>query len=134
MDPIDPWEMDAAAEEARFAAGSYIDIFAVDLEARGSFAIEEGWVRRLAESLRHRELRCARTDFVLRHAEIDGVSGFGVTWFVEGCGRVRFPPRPPCRIDHLRNSDTPIRGSCLIGTPPRSISTCSVARKDLWMR
>jgi hypothetical protein len=87
MDRIDPWEMDAAGEEARFAAGSYIDILALDLKTRGSFAIGEGWVRRLAESLRHRELRCARTDFVLRYAEIDGVSGFGVTCFVEGCGR-----------------------------------------------
>jgi hypothetical protein len=86
IDQIDPWEMEATREEARFAAGSYIDILALDIEARGSFAIEEGWVRRLAESLRHRELRCARTDFVLRRAEIHGVPGFGVTWFVEGCG------------------------------------------------
>jgi hypothetical protein len=83
---IDPWEMEAAAEEARFAVGSYIDILALDLEARRSFAIEESWVRRLVEESRHRELRCARTDFVLRRAEIHGVAGFGVTWFVEGCG------------------------------------------------
>ena len=87
IDPIDPWEMEATPEEARFAAGSYIDILALDLEARGSFAIGERWVRRLAESLRPWELRSARTDFVLRRAEIHGVAGFGVTWFVEGCGR-----------------------------------------------
>ena len=87
IDSIDPWEMEATAEEARFAAGSYIDILALDLEARGSFAIGERWVRGLAESLRPRVLHSARTDFVLRRAEIHGVAGFGVTWFVEGCGR-----------------------------------------------
>jgi hypothetical protein len=25
-------------------------------------------------------------ELVLRHAEVEGVQGFGVTWFVEGCG------------------------------------------------
>jgi hypothetical protein len=84
---IDPWEMEATEDEAKLAAGSYIDILALDTEARGSFAIEERWIRRLAEESRHRALRCTRTDFVLRSAEIHGVPGFGVTWFVEGCGR-----------------------------------------------
>jgi hypothetical protein len=84
---IDPWEMEATDDEARLAAGSYIDILALDVEARGSFEVEERWLRRLVEELRRRALRCARTDFVLRRAEVHGVPGFGVTWFVEGCGR-----------------------------------------------
>jgi hypothetical protein len=87
IDPIDPWEMEATGEEARFAVGSYIDILALDLQARGSFTVEENWMRRLVEQLRHRPLRCARTDFVLRRSAIHGVDGFGVTWFAEGCGQ-----------------------------------------------
>jgi hypothetical protein len=83
---IDPWEMDAAREEAIFTAGCYIDLLLRDSQARGSFEMQERWIRNLSKKLRNIPLRCARTDLVLRRAEIDGVPGFGVTWFVESCG------------------------------------------------
>ena len=83
---IDPWEMDASPEEAICSAGSYVDLVLRDDQARASFEIQEQWIRRLTGVLREIPLRCARTDLVLRGAEVEGAGGFGVTWFTEACG------------------------------------------------
>jgi hypothetical protein len=85
-DPFDPYEMDAEPGETAFGAGSYIDLLARDFATRGSFATQERWLRAVTERLRAIPARTARAELVVRRAQVDGVTGFGVTWFVEGCG------------------------------------------------
>jgi hypothetical protein len=86
-------EMDCAPgsspAEGRFLAGFYIDILLRDGKANESFAVQERWVRAVVRRLKNEGPPCARTEFVLRHAETWGVPGFGVTWFVEACGPTR---------------------------------------------
>jgi hypothetical protein len=86
-EPFDPYEMDAEPGETAFGAGSYIDL--LPCEVRGCFDVREQWerwMRALTERLRGAPASAARVELVLRHAEVEGVQGFGVTWFVEGCG------------------------------------------------
>jgi hypothetical protein len=85
-EPFDPYEMDAEPEETAFGAGSYIDLLPRDAGVRACFARQERWMRTLTERLRATPARAARAELVLRAAEIQGAAGFGVTWFVEGCG------------------------------------------------
>ena len=47
---------------------------------------QERWLRAVTESLRGIPARAARVELVLRRALVDGVPGYGMTWFVEGCG------------------------------------------------
>jgi hypothetical protein len=47
---------------------------------------QEGWLRAVTARLRGIPARAARVELVLRRALVDGVPGYGVTWFVEGCG------------------------------------------------
>jgi hypothetical protein len=86
-------EMDCAPgsspEEGRFLAGFYIDILLRDGRANASFSMQERWLRAIVRRLKDEGPQCARTEFVLRHAETWGVPGFGVTWFVEACGPTR---------------------------------------------
>ena len=84
--PVDPYEMDAAPADATRSAGSYIDLLARDSGLQTSFDRQEQWVRAVAETLRAVPARAARVDLVLRRAEVNGVAGYGVSWFVEGCG------------------------------------------------
>jgi hypothetical protein len=84
--PVDPYEMDAAPADATCSAGSYIDLLARDSGLQTSFDRQEQWVRAVAETLRAVPARAARVDIVLRRAEVNGVAGYGVSWFVEGCG------------------------------------------------
>ena len=85
-EPFDPYEMDAEPEETAFGAGSYIDLLPRDAEVRASFGQQERWMRRVTKGLRALPARAVRAELVLRAAEVEGVAGFGVTWFVEGCG------------------------------------------------
>jgi hypothetical protein len=85
-DPFDPYEMDAEPGETAFGAGSYIDLLARDFETRGCFEAQERWLRAVIERLRGIPASAARVELVLRRAQVNAVSGFGVTWFVEGCG------------------------------------------------
>jgi hypothetical protein len=85
-EPFDPYEMDAELGETAFGAGSYIDLLPRDIQALGCFDSQERWMRALTERLRGTPATAARVELVLRHAEVEGVQGFGVTWFVEGCG------------------------------------------------
>ncbi len=85
-EPYDPYEMEAEPGETAFGAGSYIDLLARDLETRESFALQEHWVRWVTGRLREVTASAARVDLVMRHAHVEGRSGFGVSWFVEGCG------------------------------------------------
>ena len=84
--PMDPYEMDAAPADTRLSAGSYIDLLARDSGLQASFDRQERWVRAVAQALRAIPARAARVDIVLRRAEVNGVAGYGVSWFVEGCG------------------------------------------------
>jgi hypothetical protein len=84
--PMDPYEMDAAPADTTLSAGSYIDLLARDSALQASFDRQERWVRGVAEALRAVPARAARVDLVLRPAQVNGASGYGVSFFVEGCG------------------------------------------------
>jgi hypothetical protein len=85
-DPFDPFEMDAEPGETVFGAGSYIDLLPRDLEISKGFDGQERWLRAVTERLRGTPASAARVELVLRRALVDAVPGYGVTWFVEGCG------------------------------------------------
>jgi len=89
-EPYDPYEMNvdpnADPGDTLFGAGSYIDLLPCDGQLSMSFERQERWIRSMTRTLRGVPARASRTEFVLRRAEIDGTPGFGVTWFVEGCG------------------------------------------------
>jgi hypothetical protein len=85
-DPFDPYEMDAEPGETAFGAGSYIDLLPRDLEMSQRFDGQERWLRTVTERLRGIPARAARVELVLRRAVVDGVPGYGMSWFVEGCG------------------------------------------------
>lgn len=85
-DPFDPYEMDAEPGETAFGAGSYIDLLPRDPEISQRFDGQERWLRAVTERLRGIRASAARVELVLRRAVVDGVPGYGVTWFVEGCG------------------------------------------------
>jgi hypothetical protein len=84
--PMDPYEMDAAPEDITLSAGSYIDLLPQDRAFRTSFDRQERWVRAVTEAVRAVPARAARVDLVLRPAQVNGVAGYGVSWFVTGCG------------------------------------------------
>jgi hypothetical protein len=85
-DPLDPYEMDAEPGETAFGAGSYIDLLARDFDTLQDFDTQERWLRAVTERLRAIPANAARVELVMRRAQVDAVPGFGVTWFVEGCG------------------------------------------------
>jgi hypothetical protein len=47
---------------------------------------QERWVRAITETLRALPAKAARVELVLRRAQVNHVAGYGVSWFVEGCG------------------------------------------------
>jgi hypothetical protein len=83
---FDPYEMDTEPGETGFGAGSYIDLLARDAQVRETFAVQERWMRAVTESLRSISARGTRAELVMRRAVVHDIPGFGVTWFVEGCG------------------------------------------------
>jgi hypothetical protein len=85
-EPFDPYEMNAEPGDVAFGAGSYIDLLPRDASFLAGFERQERWIRAVTEVLRSTPASAARVDLVLRRAEIEGVWGFAVTWFVEGCG------------------------------------------------
>ncbi len=85
-EPFDPYEMGAEPGEVAFGAGSYVDLLPRDIAFLSSFERQERWIRVLTEALRAIPASAARVELVLRRAEVEAVPGFGVTWFVEGCG------------------------------------------------
>jgi hypothetical protein len=85
-DPFDPYEMDAEPGETALGAGSYVDLLARDFEILQCFDAQERWLRAVTERLRAIPSSAARVELVLRRAQVDAVPGYGVTWFVEGCG------------------------------------------------
>jgi hypothetical protein len=85
-EPFDPYEMGAESGDTAFGAGSYVDLLARDVSFLASFERQERWIRAVTEVLRSIPASAARAELVLRRAEVEGASGFAVTWFVEGCG------------------------------------------------
>ena len=85
-DPFDPYEMDAEPGETGFGTGSYIDLLSRDFQSSRRFDTQEQWLRTVTERLRAIPANSARVELVMRRAQVDGVPGFGVSWFVEGCG------------------------------------------------
>jgi hypothetical protein len=85
-EPLDAYEMSAEPGDTTFGAGSYVDLLARDVSFLASFERQERWIRAVTEALRAIPASAARVDLVLRRAEVEGASGFAVTWFVEGCG------------------------------------------------
>jgi hypothetical protein len=85
-DPFDPYEMDAEPGETAYGTGSYIDLLPSDFQSPGCFDTQERWLRTVTERLRAIPASAARVELVMRRAQVDAVAGFGVSWFVEGCG------------------------------------------------
>jgi hypothetical protein len=85
-EPFDGYEMDAEPGETSFGAGSYVDLLPRDFALRSSFEHQERWIRVATKALRVIPAHAARVELVLRHAQVEAARGFGVTWFVEGCG------------------------------------------------
>ena len=85
-EPFDHYEMDAEPGETAFGAGSYIDLLPRDLEMSQCVDGQERWLRAVTERLRGIPASAARVELVLRRAVVDGLPGYGMTWFVEGCG------------------------------------------------
>jgi hypothetical protein len=85
-EPFDGYEMDAESGETGFGAGSYVDLLPRDFVLLSSFELQERWIRAATQALRVIPANAARVELVLRHAQVEGTRGFGVTWFVEGCG------------------------------------------------
>ncbi len=85
-EPFDAYEMAAEPGDTAFGAGSYIDLLARDVSFLASFERQERWIRAVAMKLRAIPASAARAELALRRAEVEGLSGFAVTWFVEGCG------------------------------------------------
>ena len=83
---FDPYEMDTDPQETAFGTGSYIDLLPRDTALLSCFECQEFWMRTVVERLRVVTARAVRVELVLRHAEVEAVSGFAVTWFVEACG------------------------------------------------
>jgi hypothetical protein len=83
---FDPYEMAAEPGETGFGAGSYIDLLPRKISLLSSFEHQERWIRAVTETLRVIPASAARVELVLRVAEVEAAAGFGVTWFVEGCG------------------------------------------------
>jgi hypothetical protein len=84
--PMDAYEMDAAPEDTALSAGSYIDLLARDSGLGASFDRQERWVRAVVEALRAVPARATRVELVLRAAQVNQAAGYGVSFFVEGCG------------------------------------------------
>jgi hypothetical protein len=85
-EPFDPYEMAAESGDTAFGAGSYVDLLARDVSFLSGFERQEQWIRAVTQVLRSTPASAARVELVLRRAEVEGASGFAVTWFVEGCG------------------------------------------------
>jgi hypothetical protein len=85
-EPFDAYEMGAESGDTAFGAGSYVDLLARDVSFLTGFERQEKWIRAVTEVLRSTPASAARVELVLRRAEVEGTSGFAVTWFVEGCG------------------------------------------------
>jgi hypothetical protein len=85
-EPSDPYEMDATPGETAFGAGCYIDLLPREAGLLSSFERQERWLHVVTDALRKIPARAARVELVLRRAEVEAVPGYGVTWFVEGCG------------------------------------------------
>jgi hypothetical protein len=91
-DEIDPFEFEAASEEALQGIGCYVDLLARDPQFYASFSMHEDWVRRAALALRQHRQACARIEFVVRPAiqkemETDSLlEGFAITLYVSSCG------------------------------------------------
>jgi hypothetical protein len=85
-EPFDPYEMAAESGDTAFGAGSYVDLLARDVSFLSGFEGQEQWIRAVTQVLRSTPASAARAELVLRRAEVEGASGFAVTWFVEGCG------------------------------------------------
>jgi hypothetical protein len=85
-EPFDGYEMDAEPGETSFGAGCYVDLLPRDFALLSSFEGQERWIRVATKALRVIPAHAARVELVLRHAQVEAARGFGVTWFVEGCG------------------------------------------------
>ena len=85
-DPFDPYEMDAVPGETAFGSGSYVDLLRRDFQAGQGFDAQERWLRAVTQKLRTIPASAARVELVLRRALVDEIAGYGVTWFVDGCG------------------------------------------------
>lgn len=84
---VDPDELSATGEEAKFLIACYIDILMRSDQAWDSTIKAEQSCRKLCAGLREIPLRCCRVDMVIRRARIAGGVGLGATIYFVACGR-----------------------------------------------
>ncbi|HSY00964.1 MAG TPA: hypothetical protein VK819_02375 [Acidobacteriaceae bacterium] len=85
-DELDPSEFDFPPEEVRTGMACYIDILVRDPDGCRSFAHHDRWARAAIQQLRALPITHGRVDLIVRAADRDGQSGFGVTLYAAGCG------------------------------------------------
>jgi hypothetical protein len=83
---IDPDEFGALAANAHYGFASYIDIALRNPSVLASFEFHESWARNLTRHLQNLALSNGRVEFVIRSANVDSNSGYGLTFYAAGCG------------------------------------------------
>jgi len=85
-EPVDPDEMGAGSEEAKFAIACYVDILMRgDLIWNLPVRAEQS-CRELCARIKQNPLRCCRVDVVIRRARIAEVNDLGATVYLTACG------------------------------------------------
>ena len=85
-DGLDPYEMDAGADQVRDGVACYIDLHPGSGTQWETLDDVTGFSRTLAETLRGAGLSCCRVDLVIRRAFASGKEAMGVTAYLTGCG------------------------------------------------
>ncbi len=83
---IDPDEFAASRETASMGFASYIDVVDREPGRFASLALHEQRARAIASILHALNLRTGRVDLVVRAADLNERSGFGMTLYAAGCG------------------------------------------------
>ena len=85
-DELDPDELSATSEEAKFAIACYIDLLMRSDHVWDSPMKAEQTCREICARLREIPLRCCRVDLVVRRAQVAAGNDLGATVYLTGCG------------------------------------------------
>jgi hypothetical protein len=84
---IDPDELSATADEAKFAIACYVDLLMRSDQVWNSASKAEKECRNLCARMREIPLRCCRVDMVVRRALVADVNDLGASVYLSACGR-----------------------------------------------
>jgi hypothetical protein len=83
---IDPYEMNASADEAGAAIACYVDLLPRAHRAWSDQRRAEEYCRRLCARLADQPLRCCRVDIAVRRAAVAEAYELGATAYATACG------------------------------------------------